>query len=857
MIRIAMLESTSNEGKSKSDESTSEKSDDSSPFEEVEPKLKYERLSNDLQSVLQKDAVSCVAFHPKIICIGTRWGLVYVLDHQGNLVRNELLRSHTVAVNQISMDTKGDFIATCSDDGKAYVYGLYTQDHQIEINVGRCVKSVAIDPYYYKEGKHRRFVTGDDRLVLHEKTFLSRVRSTVLFEAVGKVQNIKWKDRFIAWSCDVGVRLYDVKGATSLVLIKWNRTDSALPENYPCCLSWKNDATLLIGWVDTIRVCRIEKRNSVIRDVPEFTVSAVSTFQIDYYISGVCPLDSSQLVILAYVKKKDENNKSVRPQMYILQAEDTKYVEVNSDNLTLRGYQDCVCNDYHLDYLVDENRFIITSPKDVVIASIYDVDDRIEWLVSHKKFEEAMELVTTKDRYLQRNNLLMVGKKYMDHLLNTKEFDKAGELCAKILGTNKELWEKEVFKFARFHKLRAVSRYLPTSPHCKLDPHIYEMVLYEYLKMEPQNFLEIIKEWSPSLYNVDAVTNAVMENVIRATEFKNVLLESLGILYTHSRKYDKALNIYLKLKHKDAFALIETHKLYSNVSHEIENLMDLDSRRAIAMFMKKDTIAVDSIVSNLQHNQYYLYLYLDALDTHDFKTTSRKYHAQLVKLYANFAPHKLLPLLRRSNNYPIQEALSICKERNLYKETVYLLGLIGNTKEALQLLMNKIGDMEQAIDFCKERNDPDLWEELVDCSLAKPEFVTYLMQKISSYVDPRILVQRIAFGYEIPGLKNSLVKMLRDYNLQVSVKEGCTNIIVSDCFDLLQRLMGMQQRGLIIDDDLVCCVCQQKQLTKGNSTSNVLMFYCRHSFHEECLPSVDSTLKCIICCSQKSGQSLS
>lgn len=35
--------------------------------EEVEPKLKYERLSNDIAHILIKDASSCIAVHPKVI----------------------------------------------------------------------------------------------------------------------------------------------------------------------------------------------------------------------------------------------------------------------------------------------------------------------------------------------------------------------------------------------------------------------------------------------------------------------------------------------------------------------------------------------------------------------------------------------------------------------------------------------------------------------------------------------------------------------------------------------------------------------------------------------------------------------
>ncbi|XP_065201572.1 vacuolar protein sorting-associated protein 41 homolog [Planococcus citri] len=855
MVEV-MNDVDNSEVKLKSDDNSEAEDDSSSAStDEIEPKLKYERLSNDIQEILQKDSVSCVAFHPKIICIGTRWGLVHVLDHQGNIIHNEHLKTHTVAVNQISMDAKGEFIATCSDDGKAYVYGLYTTDNGQEISLGRCIKSIAIDPLYYKSGINKRFVSGDDRLILHEKTFLSRVKSTILYEAAGRVQNIKWHNRFIAWASDEGVRVYDIVDRVSLALIKWNRVEDVIPENYRCSLMWKNSVTLLAGWVDTVRVCRIEKRNSVIKDIPEFNVALMATIKLEYFISGICPLDTAQLVVLAYEKLKDENGKSLRPLMYMVQADNStsRYVEVYTDNLTLRGYQDYTCNDYHLDCLLDENRYIIAGPKDVIIASVYDFDDRIEWLVAHNKYEEAMDLVMNKNRYLQRNTPLLVGKKYVDHLINLKDFAKAAELCSKIFGKDRDLWEKEVFRFARSHQLRTISKYLPIDPKHKLQPQYYEMVLYEFLKMEPENFLKILKEWPPKLYNIHAVINAVLERVVNDSNYKQTLLEALAILYTHSEQYDKALNMYLKLKHKDVFQLIHKHNLYDSVHGDIENLMDLDTQQAISLFLGNNSITTDHVVSRLAGNAEYLYLYLDALDTKDHKSVGGKYHDQLVKLYAKFAPQKLLPLLRRSDSYPIQEALRICRERNLYPEMVYLLGRIGNTKEALKILINKIGDMEQAISFCKEHSDPDLWEELVDHSLSKPEFITYLLQKIGSYIDPRILVKRIDNKMKIPGLKNALVKMLRDYNLQVSVQEGCKNIVVSDCFDLHYRLVKMQQRGISVDDDLFCSVCHQKVIIRNSSVEkNVLIFYCRHSFHEECLPSIGTMEKCIICCSQKS-----
>lgn len=50
---------------------------------------------------------------------------------------------------------------------------------------------------------------------------------------------------------------------------------SARLENFRCNFRWSNATTLLIGWVDTIRICVIRRRNSIevaSRDLPGFIV---------------------------------------------------------------------------------------------------------------------------------------------------------------------------------------------------------------------------------------------------------------------------------------------------------------------------------------------------------------------------------------------------------------------------------------------------------------------------------------------------------------------------------------------------------------------------------------------------------
>lgn len=83
----------------------------------------------------------------------------------------------------------------------------------------------------------------------------------------------------------------------------------------------------------------------------------VSTFRVDFYISGIAPLEN-QLVLLGCLKELDENGKSQRPTLHVIEPKYQVFSLVCANSLTLRGYKEYSCNDYHLDCLKEENRYL-------------------------------------------------------------------------------------------------------------------------------------------------------------------------------------------------------------------------------------------------------------------------------------------------------------------------------------------------------------------------------------------------------------------------------------------------------------------------------------------------------------------
>ncbi|CAH2283280.1 vacuolar sorting-associated 41 homolog [Pelobates cultripes] len=741
------------------DESNEESEEDDS---DEEPKLKYERLSNGVSDILQEDAASCMTVHEKFLALGTHNGKVYLLDIQGNMTQKFDISS--VKINQISLDDSGENVGICSEDGKVQVFGLYSREGLHEI-FDCPIKIVAVHPQFAKSNC-KQFVTGGNKLLLYERTWLNRWKTTVLHEGEGNITNIKWRGNLIAWANNMGVKIYDIMTRQRITNVP--RGDTSLrPDMYPCSLFWKDNLTLVVGWGKSVKVCSVKERHaSEVRDLPSRYVEIVSQFDTEFFISGIAPL-CDQFVMLFYVKEtSDQKNKvfCARPRFDIIQPHPDSYEEVSSDAITVRGFQENECRDYRLEYAEGESLFYIISPRDVVLAKERDQDDHIDWLLGRKKYEEALMAAEISQKNIKRHDIQDIGIAYIAHLLEKGAYDTAARKCQKILGKNMKLWEEEVIRFKKIGQLKAISRYLPRGD-LRLKPVIYEMILDEFLKTDHESFATLIREWPGDLYNGKSIAKALKGYLSRYPE-NRTLLEALAELYTYDQRYDQALEIYLTLRNKEAFELIHKHDLFSSIKDKIVLLMDFDKEKAVDMLLdNEDKISIDKVVEELAHRPELQHVFLHKLFKRDHHR-GQKYHEKQIHLYAEYDRPNLLPFLRDSIHCPLEKALEICHQRNFVEETVFLLSRMGNSRKALQMIMEELHNVDKAIEFAKEQDDSELWEDLILYSIDKPKFINGLLNNIGTHVDPILLIHRIKEGMEIPNLRDSLVKILQDYNLQ-------------------------------------------------------------------------------------------
>uniref|UniRef100_A0A673ZU27 Vacuolar protein sorting-associated protein 41 homolog n=1 Tax=Salmo trutta TaxID=8032 RepID=A0A673ZU27_SALTR len=720
-------------GRKPSEESTDDSEEEDS---EEEPKLKYERLANGVTEILQKDAASCMTVHDKFLALGTHFGKVFLLDIQGNLTQK--FEISPVKINQISLDESGEHMGICSEDGKVQVFGLYTREGFHE-NFDCPVKF---------------FLCYLPKLLLYEKNWLNRWKTSTLHEGEGTITNVQWRANLIAWANNMGVKIYDISTKQRITNVLRDNV-SLRPDMYPCSLCWKDNSTLIIGWGSSIKICVVKERgHTELRDLPSRYVEIVSAFETEFFISGLAPL-ADQLVTLYFVKENSDHMEEfrARPCLDIIQPLPEGYEEISSDALTVRNFQENECRDYRLEHSQGESLYYIISPKDIVVAKERDQDDHIDWLLDKKKYE-CLFFCNQK-----------IGMAYINHLVEKGDYDTAARKCQKVLGKNMELWENEVYRFKTIGQLKAISQYLPRGD-LRLRPAIYEMILHEFLKSDYEGFATLIREWPGELYNNMTIVQAVTDH-LKKDPMNSTLLTTLAELYTYDQRYDRALEIYLRLRHKDVYQLIHKHDLFSSIEDKIVLLMDFDKEKAVDMLLdNEDKISIDRVVEELRNRPELLHIYLHKLFKRDHHKGQR-YHERQIGLYAEYDRPNLLPFLRDSIHCPLEKALEICQERNFVEETVFLLSRMGNCRRALQMIMEELEDVDKAIEFAKEQDDAELWEDLISYSIDKPPFITGLLNNIGTHVDPILLIHRIKEGMEIPNLRDSLVKILQDYNLSL------------------------------------------------------------------------------------------
>ncbi len=277
--------------------------------EDDEPKLKYQRLGSSVGGILAGTNAKCLAAHEKFLVLGTSSGTIHMLDLNGNEIMK--LHPHTAAINDMSLDSGGDFLASGSDDGTVVITNLYSRE-QTRHNYYAPIKAVAMPANYTAENK---FASGgaQRQFIINTKGWFS-TKDNVIHAGEGPIHAIRWRTSLIAWANNLGVKIFDSSTNEKITYIARGSgvagtggTPEVLPpaDQYRCNLCWAEDNALLIGWGNSVKIGLVKTKSGLTATTGATRyVQIVALFTTDFFISGIAPF-KEYLVLLAY--SEDEN----------------------------------------------------------------------------------------------------------------------------------------------------------------------------------------------------------------------------------------------------------------------------------------------------------------------------------------------------------------------------------------------------------------------------------------------------------------------------------------------------------------------------------------------------------------------
>ncbi|KAI8897190.1 hypothetical protein BC833DRAFT_527326 [Globomyces pollinis-pini] len=832
-----------------------------------EPLLKYSKLSASLTELLDKDNISCLSLSDRFMAIGTHWGTIHLMDLIGTPVKT--WKCHTSTVNNLCIDNQGDYIASAGGDGTVIINSLYSTD-QSTFNFKRPVSAVALEPDFGKKTS-RQFVSGGtaENLLLSGKGWFGN-NQTILHSGEGRISSVSWNNTYIVWSNEKGTNIYDVMTSSKFGHVEKGYSGTR-GDLFRSNIAWKDSSTFLIGWGDSVKMITIKERPQI--DVasglsPKY-VEVVHQFKMSFVVCGLAPFNES-IILLGYdmdltefdnidVLDKPMNQKSVgkSPEVYVV---DLDGEVLANDEILVNGAEMYQPNDYRLEFCesdaTTENTYYIMSPKDIIVAKPRDINDHVDFLVQQKRFKEALETVEINRLQFPESRkdelLIEIGQKQIKSLLDTKKYESAAELCPKILGKDVKLWEKWIYQFAEARELKKIYPYIPIN-NPRLPNSLYELILTDYMTSDLKGFYEIIKVWPVEIYAVKPIAKAI-QSLIQPQEDSSLLYNILVEMFTKDKQLDRAVYYGMLLSLPRQLEIIEENQLYGFLYENSLLMMQYDfktieasgdapkpthlimqSEVAQLLVHQTDHIPPSIAVKSLQSDEKLLHIYLDALFLKD-PLEGAAFHSLQVSLYAEYDPSRLIDFLRISSSYSYPEAYQLCLDRDLVPEMIYLLGKMGKNSESLKLIIQRVGDVNMAIEFAKEQNDQTLWEEFIKFSMDKPKFIVGLLENLGSHISPLKVIERIPSGLAIPGLKAALIQIMTDCSVQVkfinikskmSLREGCEKILHSDTWDSLTQLTQSQRKGVKVSNDSACSVCHDLiNNSSGNNIKSLLVRLC-------------------------------
>lgn len=733
--------------------------------------------------------ISCARPSPGegLIVAGTHSGRVAAV-RAGNL--HELLalwRGHSASVSDVDSDELSGVAASAGEDGLGRLWSLGRRGQEFRaIRARRPLTSVALRPG--GDGREAAFAGKDGTVRLVRWNLLGRPSASVVASGSFEVHALLWWAGRLAVAASDALSFLEEQGWTSGCFSLRQRIErqESSGGGFSATLGWETGRDcLVVGWESSLQV---------IEGAWEGCPMDEAAFRFDlgdghlqgavgvggWGIVAVQHRESGETILRAHVMPSGELVEEW--SLGLKAAERPGVVRLSGSR---RGTIVCVA-----------------TPLGLLVGKEPPLGERARWLASRGRHEEAVTQALHAERS-EKGIAQEVGERCEAELLASGQASRAAELAAKRLSHSSTVgWEAAIERFREAGGLADLALRIP--PQAGLSPKALGRAVAAAVEREDGRgrAMALLVSLPPDSYDPGPGLAAGKRRLSAAeegTDESEEMKKCLVHLHLAAGKPEKALPLQLDLGDRRAVRFVMDRGPAPSALNRVVRLMEIDENQAVeALVRYRHSAPPEDVVSQLleANQRHRAFIYLHRLWEAD-PSAGTGLHGLQAELYAEKSPGLLMPFLQSSAHYPLERALEACRARGLAREQVYLLGRMGNSREAVRLLLHELGDVPQALELAETRGEEDLWEELLSHCFARPELLPPLLDRAGSRLSALRLVRRLPkASCPIPQLRDRLRSALSNQRSQVMLWRSCADILGADVVELEVQRDAAARRAL-------------------------------------------------------------
>ena len=536
------------------------------------------------------------------------------------------------------------------------------------------------------------------------------------------------------------------------------------------------------------------------------------------------------------------------------------------------------------------------SPQDIICAQPRGVADHIDWELKHERYDVAVAVALQNKDLLAKAKINDVCERYIRSLLVLDDPTcNVAIICGHIYEDDAAACEAWIERIISGGYVRVAKQFTdaitakclaPKDTKAAL-PVISERNVTLLLRfLLQQGEVEYVTEITRRL-NVAVTQSAdivlpysaaplcedaeAMKKRNKGAVSDSALVDCLVELYLAARRFDDAISLGLASVRTDKadqmFALIQRHALFSLVKHFVAPLATLDVNKLAALVVENiDLFDISELASALQPYPAKLltvlhHILLEKTDVYN-KINYKDLHMRHLRLCMEYDRSKLQALLEKSRHYDVAVAKDVCQSTHppMHYELLTVLSRMGSSREAVNLALMTLRDIQAAVDVARRFDDRELWAYLINTTIETHdgELIAELLRQVVKHNAGPIaeVVSRLPEGVTIADLTTLLVKVIKDSHVEASMYASCGYLCSRDVMVLIQKLTAAVKAPSVITPTASCALCNAAlNATAPEDTSHSLdddkpaetsnrcvVFHCSHLYHERCLNKYDEKL---------------